>query len=152
MNKFAALMGYIRENMGETELGLNSMLAYIHQETASGSTVNTTKLVRKLCFGTGPTVNKKIAELEFRGLIDVSQSGLDLRANTITVTKQGEQYLLNSERQCLDVIAAAPDLLEALRCVVNDWVAPDGLPFEDGEMPALDSARAAIAKATGSQS
>lgn len=107
MNKFAALMGYIRENMGETELGLNSMLAYIHQETASGSTVNTTKLVRKLCFGTGPTVNKKIAELEFRGLIDVSQSGVDLRANTITVTKQGEQYLLNSERQCLDVIAAA---------------------------------------------
>ena len=50
------------------------------------------------------------------------------------------------------LIAAAPDLLEALRCVVNDWVAPDGLPFEDGEMPALDSARAAIAKATGSQS
>ena len=48
--------------------------------------------------------------------------------------------------------AAAHDLLEALRCVVNDWVAPDGLPFEDGEMPALDSARAAIAKATGSQS
>lgn len=106
MNKFAALMSYIRESMGETELGLNSMLSYIHQETLS-SNVNATKLVRKLCFGTGPTVNKKIAELEFRGLIDVSQSGVDLRANTITVTKQGEQYLLNSERQCLDVIAAA---------------------------------------------
>jgi len=107
VNKFAALMEYIRDNMGETELGLNSMLAYIHQETASGSTVNATKLIRKLCFGTGPTVTKKIAELEFRGLIDVSRSGVDLRANTITVTKQGEQYLLNSERQCMDVIAAA---------------------------------------------
>lgn len=107
MNKFAALMGYIRENMGETELGLNSMLAYIHQETSSSSTVNTTKLVRKLCFGTGPTVAKKIAELEYRGLIDVSKSGTDLRAKTITVTKQGVQYLMNSERQCLDVIAAA---------------------------------------------
>lgn len=47
------------------------------------------------------------------------------------------------------LIAAAPDLLEALRRVVNDWVEPDGLPFEDGEMPALDAARAAIAKATG---
>lgn len=50
------------------------------------------------------------------------------------------------------LIAAAPDLLEALRRVVNDWVAPDGLPFEDGEMPALDAARAAIAKATGGES
>lgn len=107
MNKFAALMGYIRDNMGETELGLNSMLAYIQQETASGSSVNATKLVRKLCFGTGPTVTRKITELEYRGLIDVSRSGVDLRANTITVTKQGEQCLLNSERQCLDVIAAA---------------------------------------------
>lgn len=47
------------------------------------------------------------------------------------------------------LVAAAPDLLEALRRVVNDWVAPDGLPFEDGEMPALDAARAAISKATG---
>ena len=47
------------------------------------------------------------------------------------------------------LIAAAPDLLEALKAVVNDWVAPDDLPFEDGEMPALDAARAAIAKATG---
>ena len=102
MNKFAALMSYIRENMCETELGLNSMLAYIHQETASGSPVNTTKLVRKLCFGTGPTVAKKVTELEYRGLIDVSQSGSDLRAKTITVTKQGVQYLSNSERRrCL---------------------------------------------------
>lgn len=107
MNKFAALMGYIRENMGETELGLNSMLAYIQQETASGSTVNATKLVRKLCFGTGPTVTKKIAELEYRGLIDVVASGSDLRSKTITVTKQGEGYLLAAERQCMNVIAAA---------------------------------------------
>lgn len=33
----------------------------------------------------------------------------------------------------------------ALRRVTNDWVAPDDLPFEDGEMPALDGARNALA-------
>jgi hypothetical protein len=48
------------------------------------------------------------------------------------------------------LIAAAPDLLEALERVEQDWVNPgDGMPFEDGEMSALDIARAAIAKATG---
>ena len=34
---------------------------------------------------------------------------------------------------------------EALNRVINDWVSPDDMPFEDGEMPALDNAREAIA-------
>lgn len=33
----------------------------------------------------------------------------------------------------------------ALDNVINDWVAPDDFPFEDGEMPALDGARNALA-------
>lgn len=106
MTKFAALMNYIRENMGDGELGLQSMLVYIQQETASGAIVNATKLIQKICFGTGPTVNKKINELEFRGLIDVIPSLSDLRAKTIVITKQGESYLRESERGVLEAIAA----------------------------------------------
>ena len=34
---------------------------------------------------------------------------------------------------------------EALNRVINDWVSLDDLPFEDGEMPALDCARKALA-------
>lgn len=41
------------------------------------------------------------------------------------------------------------DLLEALERLVLESVAPDGLPYEDGESIALDKARAAIAKARG---
>lgn len=42
------------------------------------------------------------------------------------------------------------ELLAALERVVEDWVNPgDGGAFEDGEMPALDIARAAIASVKG---
>ena len=50
------------------------------------------------------------------------------------------------------LIAAAPELLEALKAVLNEF-AKDGHggEFEDGEHPYVDAARAAIAKATGEQ-
>lgn len=46
------------------------------------------------------------------------------------------------------LIAAAPDLLEALRCAVND---ADAWGLADDECDWLSIARAAIAKATGEQ-
>jgi len=106
VNKFAALMGYIRENMGETELGLNSMLAYIHQETASGSTVNTTKLVRKLCFGTGPTVHTKLSQLERAKLIKMVRSKDDGRSKIIQVTDKGVTYLRGKDREIGNMLGA----------------------------------------------
>lgn len=48
------------------------------------------------------------------------------------------------------LLAAAPELLAALKEVVGAFVNPhDGGEFEDGEVPAIDRARAAIAKAEG---
>ena len=49
------------------------------------------------------------------------------------------------------LIAAAPDLLEALICIEKEMVDGHGFPLEDGEMLALDKVRAATAKATGSE-
>lgn len=48
------------------------------------------------------------------------------------------------------VSAAAPDMLAGLHGLVKAWVNPaDGSEFETGEVPELDAARAAIAKAEG---
>lgn len=48
------------------------------------------------------------------------------------------------------LIAAAPELLTSLRGLLAITVHPyDGAEFEDGEVPEVDAARAAIAKATG---
>ena len=48
------------------------------------------------------------------------------------------------------LIAAAPDLLAALKGLLPLCVNPhDGGEFEAGEIPAVDAARAAIAKAEG---
>ena len=105
MNKFAALMNYIRTNMSDDEIGLAQVLSFIHQENAQGASVNQTRLIRMICFGTGPTVKRKIADLEFRGLICISKSGVDLRSKTITMTKQGERYLMAEERAVMNVIA-----------------------------------------------
>lgn len=67
-------------------------------------------------------------------------------ANTLLAKVYSEAFGDHAQSEAnARLIAAAPDLLEALKAVVNDWVAPDDLPFEDGEMPALDAARAAIA-------
>ena len=48
-----------------------------------------------------------------------------------------------------NLLAMAPELLEALKAVLNEF-AKDGHggEFEDGEHPYVDTARAAIAKAT----
>ena len=50
------------------------------------------------------------------------------------------------------LMAAAPDLLAALRGLVDIMRNPyDGGVFEDGEVPAIDVARHAIAKATATE-
>lgn len=51
-----------------------------------------------------------------------------------------------------DTVTSHVELVTALENLIKAFVNPgDGLPFEDGEVPALDEARAVLANATGSQ-
>lgn len=106
MNKFAALMNHIRQSMTDDEIGLAQVLSFIYQEEAQGVTVNPTRLVQLFRFGTGPTVHRKIADLEFRGYLSIDQSGVDMRSKVLRVTKDGVKYLAESEKGVINAIEA----------------------------------------------
>lgn len=60
---------------------------------------------------------------------------------------EAKQKQRRAERRLAE---AAPDLLAALKGIVAITVNPhDGGQYEDGEVPALDAARAVIARAEG---
>lgn len=61
-----------------------------------------------------------------------------------------EQDMMNDEERIERIRDAAEDMLAALKGLAAAFVNPyDGSPFEVGEVPELDAARAAIAKAEG---
>lgn len=75
-------------------------------------------------------------------------------ANLLAETIPGEK--LDIQRANANLIAAAPDLLEALETVVAEWDAlypsfPTDTKIEDAEFSGFQMARAAIAKARGAQ-
>ena len=66
-----------------------------------------------------------------------------------------DEYEFDHETRMANLllIAAAPDLYEALDLLITAFVNPhDGGEFESGEVPAVDRARAVIAKARGEPS
>lgn len=66
----------------------------------------------------------------------------------LEISKTGD-YVIRLIREADGYLLQRDELLVALKRVVDDWVHPDGGEFEDGEMPALDAARAAIEKIYG---
>jgi len=112
-------------------------------------------------------LNKAIAEAEKRARNQPDDQGSRLLVGWLkdyrdTLKKQGVQVsmitgekeealtLKKAEKEIEHLRQQRDELLAALERVVEDWVNPgDGGAFEDGEMPALDIARAAIASVKG---
>lgn len=85
--------------------GCEDILAYLAVQEANGKAVKITNLVQSLCFGTGPTVHRKVATMAERGLIDLVTSPTDARAKNMTITSAGTALLKEKSKlmkQCLD--------------------------------------------------
>lgn len=91
---------------------------------------------------------------EFERLIETVRADALAELATVKESLTAQDHSADTGNKVPDHIAdagkviltaeAAQQIEKALWRVTNDWVAPDNLPFEDGEMPALDGAREAL--------
>ena len=94
-NYYVRLLNFMRVS-NTTDAGFEGceeVMAYMHEATASGMSVKITDLVQSLQFGTGPTVHRKVVELQERGLIEVARSATDGRAKTLVLSEAGVKHL-----------------------------------------------------------
>ena len=75
------------------EEGCEEVLSYVICRQESGATTKITHLVQSLKFGTGPTVHRKVTQLEKAGLFKLQTSPTDGRAKNIEVTAKGVKHL-----------------------------------------------------------
>ena len=94
-NAYVRLLNFMRvSNNAESGFeGCEEVMAYMHEANANGKPVKITDLVQSLQFGTGPTVHRKVVELQQRGLIDVARSTTDGRAKTLVLSDAGLKHL-----------------------------------------------------------
>ena len=94
-NPYVRLLNFMRvsNNSDSSFAGCEEVLAYMHEAAANGKSVKITDLVQSLQFGTGPTVHRKVIELQERGLIDVARSATDGRAKTLVLSDAGAKHL-----------------------------------------------------------
>lgn len=94
-NSYVRLLNFMRVS-NTTDAGFEGceeVMAYMHEASASGKSVKITDLVQSLQFGTGPTVHRKVVELQDRGLIEVARSATDGRAKTLVLSEAGAKHL-----------------------------------------------------------
>ena len=94
-NSYVRLLNFMRvSNNADTGFdGCEEVMAYMHEAGANGKSVKITDLVQSLQFGTGPTVHRKVVELQNRGLIEVARSATDGRAKTLVLSEAGVKHL-----------------------------------------------------------
>ena len=94
-NAYVRLLNFMRVSNNEDAGfdGCEEVMAYMHEATANGKSVKITDLVQSLQFGTGPTVHRKVVELQDRGLIEVARSATDGRAKSLVLSDAGLKHL-----------------------------------------------------------
>jgi DNA-binding MarR family transcriptional regulator len=94
-NPYVRLLNFMRVSNGTDSSfdGCEEIMAYMHEASANGNPVKITDLVQSLQFGTGPTVHRKVVELQKRGLIEVMRSANDGRAKTLVLSDAGIKHL-----------------------------------------------------------
>lgn len=94
-NPYVRMLNFMRvSNSGDSGFeGCEEVMAYMHEASALGKNVKITDLVQSLQFGTGPTVHRKVVELQARGLISVARSATDGRAKSLVLSEAGTKHL-----------------------------------------------------------
>ena len=94
-NPYVRLLNFMRVTNAEDSgfSGCEEVMAYMHEANALGKNVKITDLVQSLQFGTGPTVHRKVTELQSRGLIDIKRSATDGRAKSLVLSDAGLKHL-----------------------------------------------------------
>ncbi len=104
--KFLYILNELSKERADPEFdGCEDILAFMYIKDLEGKQAKITDLVQSLRFGTGPTVHRKVATLEARGLISVAQSKTDGRAKDLRCTSKGLAVLKDRSKlmqQCLD--------------------------------------------------
>lgn len=107
-NPYVRMLNFLRasNNADSGFDGCEEVMAYMHEAAAVGKLVKITDLVQSLQFGTGPTVHRKVIELQTRGLIDVSRSATDGRAKTLVLSDAGMKHLDQRNKSLKAVLQA----------------------------------------------
>lgn len=107
-NPYVRLLNFLRtSNTQDAGFdGCEEVMAYIHEANAEEKTVKITDLVQSLQFGTGPTVHRKVVELQNRGLIRIVPSETDGRAKSLVLSDEGTHHLEQRSKSLKAILQA----------------------------------------------
>lgn len=107
-NPYVRMLNFMRvsNNDGSGFDGCEEVMAYMHEAAANGKSVKITDLVQSLQFGTGPTVHRKVVELQNRGLISVARSATDGRAKSLVLSDAGSKHLEQRSKSLKAILSA----------------------------------------------
>ena len=93
-SNYARIVNFLNTaKTSEIEEGCEEVMSFIVCRQESGNATKITDLVQSLKFGTGPTVHRKVSQLNEAGLIKLVRSASDGRAKHLELTPKGIKHL-----------------------------------------------------------